>query len=134
MQVLSDFAAERCRVVGGAQAQVSAARSETDALRRLLRIKGREVARLRQLAQQVLLQRSEVEIFLLSSLQQVRAWGQDGRRSHRKVQGRALLVCACSGVECVCVWGGGVATTSRPAINRPSVAIITPYMLVVGPL
>ena len=70
-QVLSDFAAERASVVAAATAQVNAAGSEVDALRRLLRLKGRELQQLRQLGQEVLLQRSEVEIFLLSSLHQV---------------------------------------------------------------
>jgi hypothetical protein len=71
LQVLSDFAAERASVVSAATAQVSAAGSEVEALRRLLRLKGRELQQLRHLAQEVLLQRSEVEIFLLSSLHQV---------------------------------------------------------------
>lgn len=62
-------------MVAAATAQVSAAGSEVDALRRLLRLKGREVQQLRHLAQEVLLQRSEVEIFLLSSLHQVRTCG-----------------------------------------------------------
>jgi hypothetical protein len=72
MQVLADFAAERASVVSAATAQVNAAGSEVEALRRLLRLKGRELQQLRHLAQEVLLQRSEVEIFLLSSLHQVR--------------------------------------------------------------
>lgn len=69
--MLSDFAAERASVVTAATAQVNASSSEVEALRRLLRLKGRELQQLRQLAQEVLLQRSEVEIFLLSSLHQV---------------------------------------------------------------
>jgi hypothetical protein len=73
MQVLADFARERAGVVTRAQAQVTAAGGEVDALRRLLRLKGRELQHLRRLAQQVLLQRTEVEIFLLSSLHQVGA-------------------------------------------------------------
>lgn len=69
--MLSDFAQERAAVVSRAQAQVSSAGSEVDALRRLLRLKGRELQQLRRLGQEVLLQRTEVEIFLLSSLHQV---------------------------------------------------------------
>lgn len=72
-QVLADFAKERATVVSQATAQVNAAGSEVDALRRLLRLKGRELQQLRRLAQEVLLQRSEAEIFLLSSLHQVRS-------------------------------------------------------------
>jgi hypothetical protein len=71
VQVLADFAAERASVVAAATSQVNAAGSEVEALRRLLRLKGRELQQLRQLGQEVLLQRSEVEIFLLSSLHQV---------------------------------------------------------------
>eukprot|EP00878_Enallax_costatus_P020445 GHUV01021618.1.p1 GENE.GHUV01021618.1~~GHUV01021618.1.p1 ORF type:complete len:529 (+),score=207.60 GHUV01021618.1:406-1992(+) len=71
-QVMADFAAERAGVVARAQAQVTASSSEVDALRRLLRLKGRELQQLRRLGQEVLLQRTEVEIFLLSSLHQVR--------------------------------------------------------------
>eukprot|EP00775_Hariotina_reticulata_P008448 gene8448-8632_t len=70
-QVLADFAKERAAVVSQATAQVNTAGSEVDALRRLLRLKGRELQQLRQLAQEVLLQRSEAEIFLLSSLHQL---------------------------------------------------------------
>lgn len=71
-QVLSDFASERASVVAAASSQVSEAAGKVDALHRLLRLKGRELQQLRQLGQEVLQQRSEVEIFLLSSLHQVR--------------------------------------------------------------
>jgi hypothetical protein len=78
LQVLSDFASERASVVSAATSQVNAAGSEVEALRRLLRLKGRELQQLRHLAQEVLLQRSEVEIFLLSSLHQVSRHGAMG--------------------------------------------------------
>lgn len=51
--------------------QVSDARAETEALRRLLRLKARELKTLRRLGQEALLQRSEAEIFLISSLHMV---------------------------------------------------------------
>jgi hypothetical protein len=51
--------------------QVAAAGAEVGAMRRLLRLKTRELRLLRRLGQEVLLQRSEVEIFLVASLQQV---------------------------------------------------------------
>ena len=70
-QVLLDFAAERASVVAAATAQVEAAQGETQALRRLLQLKTRELKHIRRLGQEVLLQRSEVEIFLLSSIHQV---------------------------------------------------------------
>lgn len=57
-------------MVAAAQAQVTGAAGDVDALRRLLRLKGRELVQLRRLGQEVLLQRSEVEVFLLSSLHQ----------------------------------------------------------------
>ncbi|KAF8055841.1 MOV10L1 [Scenedesmus sp. PABB004] len=69
-QLLADFAQERAAVVARAQGQVTAAAGEVHALRRLLRLKGRELARLRRLGQEALLQRTEVETFLLSSLHQ----------------------------------------------------------------
>jgi hypothetical protein len=49
------------------------ARDEAEALRRLLRLKARELKTLRRLGQEALLQRSEVEIFLVSSLHQASA-------------------------------------------------------------
>lgn len=52
----------------GAMAEVAA---ECDALRRLVKLKSRELKSIRRLAHEVLLQRSDVECFLLSSLHQV---------------------------------------------------------------
>lgn len=98
LQVLSDFASERASVVSAATAQVNTAGSEVDALRRLLRLKGRELQQLRHLAQEVLLQRSEVEIFLLSSLDQVRRQGVLG------------AVCCCLACEKIGSKGHGVPT------------------------
>jgi hypothetical protein len=43
-----------------------------EALRRLIKLKTRELRNVRRLAQEVLLQRSDVETFLLSSLHAVR--------------------------------------------------------------
>ena len=56
-----------------AEAAAAEAKSEAGELRRLLRLKGREIATLRHLGQEVLLQRSEVEIFLIAALQQAKA-------------------------------------------------------------
>ena len=61
-----------------ANLQVAEAGDEAEALRRLLRLKARELKTLRRLGQEALLQRSEVEIFLISSLHQVGA--MQGRR------------------------------------------------------
>jgi hypothetical protein len=52
--------------------QVSEAGAEVEALRRLIKLKTRELRNVRRLAQEVLLQRSDVETFLLSSLHAVR--------------------------------------------------------------
>jgi len=51
---------------------VSDAQAECEALRRLVKLKTRELKNVRRLAQEVLLQRSDVETFLLSSLHHVR--------------------------------------------------------------
>ncbi len=48
------------------------AEAEAEALRRLVKLKTRELKNVRRLAQEVLLQRSDVETFLLSSLHLVR--------------------------------------------------------------
>ncbi len=66
-----EFSKERASVVMSAQAQVSDARNEAEALRRLVKLKTRELKSVRRLAHEVLLQRSDVEVFLLSSLQTV---------------------------------------------------------------
>lgn len=52
--------------------QVADAQAEAEALRRLVKLKTRELKNIRRLAQEVLLQRSDVESFLLSSLHTVR--------------------------------------------------------------
>ncbi|KAF5827731.1 hypothetical protein DUNSADRAFT_164 [Dunaliella salina] len=57
---------------GDDQTCVSEAHAEMDALRRLVKLKTRELKNTRRLAQEVLLQRSDVETFLLSSLHLVR--------------------------------------------------------------
>lgn len=52
--------------------QVADHAAEAEALRRLIKLKTKELKHVRALAQEVLLQRSDVEVFLLSSLEQVR--------------------------------------------------------------
>jgi len=71
-QLMSDFEKERHSLVKATQGQVGDAQSEAEALRRLVKLKTRELKNVRRLAQEVLLQRSDVETFLLSSLHQVR--------------------------------------------------------------
>lgn len=53
--------------------QVAEARGEADALRRLARLKARELARVRRLARAALLQRGAAEVFLIAALEQARA-------------------------------------------------------------
>lgn len=68
-------------------AQVAEAQAEVEALRRLVKLKTRELKNTRRLAQEVLLQRSDVETFLLSSLHTVRR--EVERDSVREVMGGA---------------------------------------------
>ncbi|PRW58814.1 flagellar basal body isoform B [Chlorella sorokiniana] len=55
------------------RAQLADAVAEQTSMRRQLQVRTRELRTVRRLAQQVLLQRSEVEAFLVSSIQMVRA-------------------------------------------------------------
>lgn len=71
--------------------QVTDAQAEVEALRRLVKLKTRELKNIRRLAQEVLLQRSDVETFLLSSLHHVRgrrvlggSWGRQGQGPRAK--------------------------------------------------
>ncbi|KXZ47560.1 hypothetical protein GPECTOR_34g719 [Gonium pectorale] len=71
-QVLQDFDRERQASAKAAAAALADVQAETEALRRLVKLKTRELKNVRRLAQEVLLQRSDVEAFLLSSLHAVR--------------------------------------------------------------
>lgn len=70
---MEEFGKERAGIINRAQGQVTDAQGELEALRRLIKLKTVELKRLRRLAQEVLLQRSDVETFLLSSLYKVMA-------------------------------------------------------------
>lgn len=65
-------------------------------LRRLLQVRTRELRTLRRLAQQVLLQRSEVEAFLVSSIQMVRA--QLAAEAAARGAGAAVVAAGTGGV------------------------------------
>lgn len=69
--MINDFDAERQSLVRNAQRQIADARQEVEALRRLVKLKTHELQHLRRLAQEVLLQRSDVETLLLSALTHV---------------------------------------------------------------
>lgn len=67
-QVIQDFERERQAIQRTTQSQIADSQAESEALRRLVKLKTRELKNIRRLAQEVLLQRSDVETFLLSSL------------------------------------------------------------------
>eukprot|EP00197_Chlamydomonas_leiostraca_P014815 CAMPEP_0202874320 /NCGR_PEP_ID=MMETSP1391-20130828/25171_1 /ASSEMBLY_ACC=CAM_ASM_000867 /TAXON_ID=1034604 /ORGANISM="Chlamydomonas leiostraca, Strain SAG 11-49" /LENGTH=436 /DNA_ID=CAMNT_0049555731 /DNA_START=78 /DNA_END=1384 /DNA_ORIENTATION=+ len=71
-QIMADSERERQALLANTATQVAEARAEGEALRRLVKLKTRELKNVRRLAQEVLLQRSDVETFLLSSLHTVR--------------------------------------------------------------
>lgn len=68
---MADSERERQALVAATSQQVAEARAEGESLRRLVKLKTRELKNVRRLAQEVLLQRSDVETFLLSSLHTV---------------------------------------------------------------
>lgn len=72
------FEKERQEILKSTETQIADAAAETEALRRLVKLKTRELKNIRRLAQEVLLQRSDVETFLLSSLHMVRGGSQLG--------------------------------------------------------
>ncbi|GMH39630.1 hypothetical protein BSKO_07528 [Bryopsis sp. KO-2023] len=71
-ELLKDMARQKDEIEKRAHAEVEDAKAEVEGLRRLVKLKSRELKNIRRLAQEVLLQRSDVECFLLSSLQTVR--------------------------------------------------------------
>ncbi len=64
---------ERGQLQAAAQEKVSEAQQESEALRKLVKLKTHELRRIRRLAQEVLLQRSDVETFLVASLHRVKS-------------------------------------------------------------
>lgn len=84
--LMADFQREREAITQRALAQIAEAEQEQEALRRLVKLKSRELKNIRRLAHEVLLQRSDVEIFLVSALKQVqteRATEQYGKKAGR---------------------------------------------------
>ena len=72
--VIHNMSNQKEDIVKRAAAQIEDAKTEAEGLRRLVKLKSREVRNIRRLAQEVLMQRSDVETFLLSSLQTVGIW------------------------------------------------------------
>jgi hypothetical protein len=71
-QMAADYELEKAELEQQLRAQLADAANEQNGLRRLLRLRTRELRQLRHLAQEVLLQRSDVEAFLVAGIQQVR--------------------------------------------------------------
>jgi hypothetical protein len=104
---MEEFSRERLAIAERAQSQVADAAAEADALRRLVRVKAKELGHVRRLAQEVLAQRSDVEIFLLSSLQTVREqMGSQPLSLGREPSAGALALSGAAGVDVALLsWG-----------------------------
>ncbi len=72
-RVLQDFQRERGMQQAGHAAERLAAQADIVALRRLAKARGRALHNVRALAQDLLCGRSELEVFLVTSLRMVRA-------------------------------------------------------------
>jgi hypothetical protein len=72
-QVVQQASRERAALQAAAQEKVSEAEQESEALRKMVKLKTHELRRVRRLAQEVLLQRSDVETFLVASLHKVKS-------------------------------------------------------------
>lgn len=71
-QVVKDFERERERLVHKGKADVEDSEVENSGLRKLLKLKDKEHTRIKRLAQDIIMQRTEVEQFFLESLEHVR--------------------------------------------------------------
>eukprot|EP00741_Cyanophora_paradoxa_P006693 tig00001030_g6474.t1 len=71
-QMAADFAAEKEKAEAAHSAALEEARTEIAALKKLLKIKGKEFKQVRKLAAEILEQRTEVEAFFLEALDHVR--------------------------------------------------------------
>lgn len=96
-RVLQDFQRERDVQEAAHAADRSAAQADIAALRRLSKARGRALHKVRSLAQDVLRGRSEIEVFLVTSLRMV-------RRLFRKVRVYALISMATGVLSCF-LWG-----------------------------
>lgn len=73
-RVLQDFQRERDMQQAAHVGERSAAQADIVALRRLSKARGRALHKVRSLAQDVLRGRSDIEVFLVTSLRMVRAF------------------------------------------------------------
>lgn len=71
-QMMKDFEVERDALKEKARTAADASKVEADGLRRLLKLKSRELNNIRRLAQEVVRQRTDTETFLIDSLAFVR--------------------------------------------------------------
>jgi hypothetical protein len=99
VQVVKDSAKERLSSGAASEKQVAAVLAEAEGLRRLVKLKGRELHNIRRLAHEVLLQRSDVETFLLSSLYHVRPAAMHSSRLRHP----AFLGACCLALLYLCV-------------------------------
>lgn len=79
-----EYKSERARLEAAADTAASTARGEGEALRHALDIKSAELRRIKQLARNLLDQRSEVEQFFLESMQQVKGEIASARASYER--------------------------------------------------
>jgi len=100
-KLMADFEVERARLQAHGSKEATAARVESDGLRRLLKLKTRELANIRRLAQEVVRQRTDSETFLIDSLAFVREQ-VSGHPSHAPIH--AHLPSALYDAVCVCWW------------------------------
>lgn len=80
-QMMKDFEGERSALKTQSKEELDAAKVEQNGLRRLLKLKTRELNNIRRLAQEVVRQRSDVESFLIDSLSYVREQVADERKT-----------------------------------------------------
>ena len=71
-ELMQGFERDKMALMRTTQSQLADAAAEAEALKRLVKLKTHELKSVRKLAQEVLLQRSDVETFLLSSLHMIR--------------------------------------------------------------
>ncbi|KAL4860135.1 Basal body-orientation factor 1 [Chlorella vulgaris] len=130
-QMAADYELEKAELEQQLRAQLADAANEQDGLRRLLRLRTRELRHLRHLAQEVLLQRSDVEAFLVAGIQQVRgeiaaeaaaAAGAARRLGPNRQAMQPALAASHDGPKMLEEQGGSMASISLAPSRRGSVA------------
>jgi len=83
-QMAREFEAERTKLAGRCGVELEASREELGRLRRELEARGREMAKVKKLAKNILEQRTDVERFFLDSLDFVKQQVLTNRAEYRK--------------------------------------------------